>query len=49
MMTTLTPEIRVLNNRIIAVGTGKDFPKLGESKVCKCIDARSKSFEAEVE
>lgn len=48
-MTALNTEIRSSFPRIIATGTGKDFPKLAESKVCKCIDARSKRFEAEVE
>lgn len=36
-MTTLNTEIRSSFPRIIATGTGKDFPKLAESKVCHAL------------
>lgn len=32
---TLSPTIRVLGDRIIAIGTGANFPKLSESKVLR--------------
>lgn len=39
---TLSPEIRLTGNTIIAIGTARDFPRLSESAVALHIAQRRK-------